>query len=861
MQCIERVPVERCHYLLTLSLKEYKQIVEQRKIKVNIDDIKTNYDLMRNFCQSMIKANGEIARLYKFSGNNKCWSQTENYQGKGRLFNIGNGVQSLMREVRAFLLNDITTDIDIQNCHPMIAKYICEKHEIPCDKLTYYIEHRDEVLKQFPSREEGKHAFLVATNSNTLSKKYKNIKPFVEYDTQLKSIQQALCIKKCYKDIVKEVDSHKDYNREGSGFNLILCYYENMILQTMISELNKLNIELAVLMFDGCEVYGNFYEDHKLLTTLENAVNAKFEGLNLKLSYKQHESPINMPDNFVPSIENMMVKYEDVAAKFEKNHFKITQSAAFVIKDKETILLKTRADIRTAYEHMYFNIVKNGEIKREIFIDAWLKSISDKNVFEKLDCYPQGTKDKTVFNTWVPFYAAQIEEYTPSKKGLKAFLNHIKIMCNHNEEHMDYFIKWLAHMFQYPEVKPGIVPILITEKEGAGKNRLTTIIKRLIGGEKFLQTSNPKKDVFLQFNSHLINKFFIEFNEIEYKKIDGNMAEFKNLITEETLCTEIKGGSHLVCKSYHRCMGTTNKQTPIKVSKESRRFMLINSSDELVNNTEYFTTLSNYIDDDNAIRTFYDYLMEIDVPKKFNKVPKPVSEYETLVCELYENPIKQWLRDFTLEHMDMTDDIQMNSTACLDSFQSWTIKNNVKYEVSAIQFGQKLLLLNIPGVSNKHTKKGNEKRFDFKLLAEHFKLNEDSESSPSDFENDFVLDTKPSSQSDEINELKKLVAKLQKENASLKTDMKQMEKTYVPVNDKVKPEEDEEDEEDEEEDEEEDDNEDDDEEEEEEEVIVKSKAKIISSQTMAKKIAFINDDSAYDTKEIFSKSKFLHKRK
>lgn len=346
MEFIERVPLERCHYALTISLKEYKSILQKRSVKMSLDDIEPYYNQMRDFCKDMIKSNGEMKRLYKFSGS-KSWGEEG---GKGRLFCVGNGLQRITREVRSFLLKDTTTDIDMCNAHPVILRYICKFYNIPCEALEHYIEHRDEILNDFASREEGKTAFLKATNCDTPDTKISN-SFFKRYDAELKMIQKLVTQKKAYKAIVDDVDSAKIYNWYGSAINRILCYYENQILQVMVDKLNELDLEVCALMFDGCEIYGDHYDDSKLLKKLEKAINNAFEGLDMKLSYKEHETPFRIPKDYkIPTKEEQLQSYEDIAKKFEQNHFKIRNSAIYVKRHKGENIFITQKDLSIAYK-------------------------------------------------------------------------------------------------------------------------------------------------------------------------------------------------------------------------------------------------------------------------------------------------------------------------------------------------------------------------------------------------------------------------------------------------------------------------------------------------------------------------------
>jgi hypothetical protein len=287
-----------------MTFKEYKQY-EKADVK-NDDERKKNFDKLKRLCDNFIKANGEIKRLYKFTGGNN-WG--DNGDGCGRLFADGCGIQGLSKKVRGFLLDGITTDIDMVNAHPVILRYICRKHNIPHEQLDFYIEHREDVLSQFSDRETGKTLFLKATNNDKLNKKEKN-EIFKAYDKEMKETQKSLTKLTCYANIVKDVPANKLYNWNGSAINRILCYYENKILQVIISVLNQKQIEICAPMFDGGMCYGLY--DNDLLQELENRINEAFLDLDMKLSYKSHAKDIVMPDDFEikekPSLEDRNIQ-------------------------------------------------------------------------------------------------------------------------------------------------------------------------------------------------------------------------------------------------------------------------------------------------------------------------------------------------------------------------------------------------------------------------------------------------------------------------------------------------------------------------------------------------------------------------
>ena len=314
---------------------------------------------MKSFCQTNIKTRGETKRIYSYT-------QTTPLEVGGRLY-CGNSIQGLQKDFRGLLLRNITTDIDMKNAHPVILKYICKLNEIPCPNLSWYVDNREKVLEEFG--DDGKTAFLKAVNDDKLNKKIKN--PFFkDFDKECKTIQKQISELECYKHIVASVPSVRTYNWLGSAINRILCVFENKILQEVISVCNKNQIEICALMFDGLMMYGNHYDNDLLLNEVCEFVNSKFEGLNMKFSYKEHSQSIQIPDDYqlkeeIKKEELILEKsFEEVCYKFELKHCKIINKGFFIKEENDKIVPMTKSHLVTAYENdVYEKIIetKNGE--------------------------------------------------------------------------------------------------------------------------------------------------------------------------------------------------------------------------------------------------------------------------------------------------------------------------------------------------------------------------------------------------------------------------------------------------------------------------------------------------------------------
>jgi len=302
MELVERLSLLKINYLREMPFKEFKKYCSTNA--KSEDERKKQYDILQGFCKANIKARGSMTRIYSFT-------QKTPLEVGGRLY-CGNSLQGLGKQFRGFLCKGVMTDIDMKNAHPTIARYLCKLHGIPCPNLSYYIDNRDEILQQFGS--DGKELFLKALNDDKLNKKEKN-KIFKDFDKECKEIQNKINEIEQYAHIVNSVPDTKLYNWLGSAFNRIMCVYENKILHSLVSILNKKQIEISFLSFDGLMMYEDHYENNNLLQEVTETIETQWIGLNMKWAFKQHATDIEMPDEWeIPKPTNETGVWNDKEA-------------------------------------------------------------------------------------------------------------------------------------------------------------------------------------------------------------------------------------------------------------------------------------------------------------------------------------------------------------------------------------------------------------------------------------------------------------------------------------------------------------------------------------------------------------------
>jgi hypothetical protein len=382
MEFTECLPLQTIQWLSQLSYSDFVEKCITKKTKSNAKDNETRYTVLQQFCKTNLKTGGITTRIYSYSKNTPAGLG-------GRLFS-GGSLQGLPSTIRGLLMRNIGTDIDMCNAHPVILKYICKLHDICCPNLEYYINHRDECLGKFENREIGKVAYLKATNNDKINRSKELPIEFKKYDTEMKQIQKKLVVLEKYKELFKTIPETKLYNYNGSAINRILCYYENIILQLVIHFINGRGIKIAILMFDGLMIYGDYYKDIELLEDISHYVEKQMPDLNMNWAYKEHNLTLNVPENYT-EIKNIDLKvdnqrsFEYIAETFEQNHLKIINKSIYIKHDTNNILFLTQSQLKMSYSHLSYDITKYDKFGKIIgysthpFIDKWTGFTHDIN--------------------------------------------------------------------------------------------------------------------------------------------------------------------------------------------------------------------------------------------------------------------------------------------------------------------------------------------------------------------------------------------------------------------------------------------------------------------------------------------------
>ena len=673
-------------------------------------------DFNKTFNGRKQEAKKEYDKLIKYL-NQKVNNTTDyvnyNYANKrtnGRLFGE-HTIQNINKEVRGFLCNNLTTDIDMVNAHPTILYDLCNKHNIYCVNLEYYIKNRNDCLVNIASVEgcsldDAKKRILMSTNSDAKIKT-KN-EWFVCYDKEIKLIQKRLLEIEEYA-YVKEY-AKKDNNFEGSFINHILCIHEEIILKAMRTFCSINQLEIHSLMFDGLMVYGDINE--YTLNEMNKFIAATTDFKSVKLAIKDHTTSFKLPVNFKPQERT---SYEDVKTNFEIHNCKV--GAEFVCDKHNDLNVYSDHSFKVLHQELTFI---NVEGKEEKFINKWLDD-KNKRVYDKYDSFPKDSLCLDyVYNMWekFPIQAMPIIDNEKTKNGLKWFLGHIDVMTDFNEEHSNFLKMWIAQMFQYPENKS--IHLIFIGLEGTGKGTFVRFFETIMGGShRCWECVDPQEHIFGKFNDMMKKAFLVILNEADKSGTFNNNNKMKALITDKVITIQPKGKTSFTMKSCHRFMSFSNNPDP--TTKLKRRDFTIRTSDSKINDRVYFTEGNLYATDLEIAKAIYDYFMSYPTKPFIVESDIPIGNYDEMLKEVQKDPVTEFLEEFIYIN---TGTLDYTCNQLYDQFIDFCKRNHITFIMNKMSFATRLGMRKYNGIINK--KKWFEKRwctiwtFEFEVLKAYF---------------------------------------------------------------------------------------------------------------------------------------------
>jgi len=527
-------------------------------------------------------------------------------QPRGREYvDKGLGLQKLKKEIRQTIQNGKYKDYDAKHALPSVLSWYAKKNGQTCIALdtilndyTLYKKHKEIILESI---------FGGSQKYNALPKKIKIIE---DLRKEIKTIQTFMAGSNIGKPNIKK----ENYN--GSLCAIILQEYERQILDCCEDFLifNRIPIINLIKAFDGFELPSN------IILNLEALNKWVFEKTTIPMQFVEKQKEYMLDLTGYETSENATKnEYNEIKKEFETEVAMIKDPFHFIIKRNYGIQRVPKTDLFGLYAHLTF-----GK-KRKSFLTEWLKD-PNKKCYSKIDFLPPPLYEPPdVFNLWRGFDIEKVKLYDYVDADLQPFFDLVMVMANNDKKAYDYLIKWNADIIQNAGRKTGTA-IVLKGGMGVGKNTYAKIQKKLFSESYYVDTADPKNDIFCPFNNLTTNKLLINFNETESKDTFANNSKIKDMITELTENVREKHVTAITTKSFVRLQFLSNRYIVVKLEDGDRRFVILEVSDEKKGDTDYWDIINNWLDNDFNIRKLFDYLKKVDITNFKWEKERPISE-------------------------------------------------------------------------------------------------------------------------------------------------------------------------------------------------------------------------------------------
>lgn len=303
--------------------------------------------------------------------------------------------------------------------------------------------------------------------------------------------------------------------------------------------------------------------------------------------------------------------YDKLKEEFEKEFFKMMYPVGYCKESAEDIFIYKPNDFMKAYQNKYYWTVEDGELNKGVFPASW---VNDETIrtYERMDFYPNPSKcPKDIYNLFNGLEVEKLPEANNEDK-IQLILNHIMLLVGNCEESYNYFLKWLAQIVQQPEKLIGIAAVFVSE-QGVGKNIFTDWIGNKILGPKYYNSIQDTNHVYGNYAEGLKHKLLINLDEASGKDNFQNSDKLKHLITSPTIMYEKKYMASMKLNNFCRFIFTTNNDTSVKIEHSDRRFVIFKCESAHRNDRTYFNNLIEQMNDQECIKTFYNFLMNINI--------------------------------------------------------------------------------------------------------------------------------------------------------------------------------------------------------------------------------------------------------
>lgn len=721
---------------------EFDEVFDQHKLNYIISNKEKFKKQMRDRCfENDYNPFAIIEKYLRKSRNGTMKVQYKQTEGKGRFYAIGSlSMQSMPREVRHTIASEYI-DIDMVNAHPVILSHLCKGRGIKTKYLDKYIVQRDKMLSGMGA--DGKTLVLSLINGGKKAYDELESKPrwLTLFKKEIDKIHSVFATDPAYeKHRDKRVEEGFSRNHKASYMNVLLCDFENTILQQLHTFFGEPHD--CVLCFDGIMLrLGNYdlkacegYVYEQLGIQIQLKIKPMTEGFEIgdvppydeprTVLYTDFESLVGKTvypqivqewcNNTIVLINNggnqffltknkridsltkeQSIYYKQITEKNIMQNLRVSCNVInegfdyeFWMANKDKKMKEIDPKDHDKMNRFSFDILGPSGMTTRGFLEAAIKQ-RNLSSFNHVEFYPflgEAPKLYDGFNIFTGFPIESIPLTIPQTFEQSLLYKHLgDEMMNGEQGEFDHFLDHIADMIQQPAQIRGPSHLFYTAP-GMGKGMMAMWMSRLLGSNHVI-TFGDTATYFSNFNSEQANKILKIFEEVSDKgeafhkhdRLKGDQTK-----THERI--EPKGVDSYLIRHCARFWYYTNNQNALYIENNDRRHTLHRANNRYANKIDYFNKLWAEVKDEAFCRMCFDYFAhrayeEMTVLTAYDtkyKNEQKISNMPNGVKFLVE------LIESNFEGV-VRDGYKVSAKSLSDRFKEWCGEHGTKFSLSAFK--------------------------------------------------------------------------------------------------------------------------------------------------------------------------------
>ena len=354
--------------------------------------------------------------------------------------------------------------------------------------------------------------------------------------------------------------------------------------------------------------------------------------------------------------------YKDGCSGVRVNEFisDLRKCVVFINLAVPIYIVKDYDGVRDVFDIRMLDLKKFRALMTDINLGRYQKDVGGRVVEKTINAwmiYDSGNNKNYIMKKGLRFFDERREifsvfcgyDFKRSKvvdvSKIELYLNHIREVIARGQELVyEYILNWFAFILQKPADKTEVA-LVITGKEGTGKNVFTNVLCKLLG-----RYANPNltniSHIVGRFNGALEDKKLIVCNELSSADTNKylNSDALKSVITDKTVNIETKGIDSRLRENVVNLILVSNHFGPVRITDDDRRYLVIETSDQKCKQYDYFKSLHDSFNDD-FYNTLFNFFMNRDI-SNFNPRDTPDTEEKRDLIEANKSSYQMFYEEY-----------------------------------------------------------------------------------------------------------------------------------------------------------------------------------------------------------------------